>query len=157
MIYDVGCIPWWRFTIPLDSAGKPERRHYKHRAHGWYVVRDGLRKPRVYYEDRVRKVRRITPPHFEKDVETQTDFTTADAEVQTRQSQNDGTDMWDYLRECTAGLPVEMKVIVYDRLERFLDMGLLFLRAPQNPRCGRSTFEGTSSPCSFVGCGNILL
>ena len=134
MIYDVDHIPWWRFMIPLGPDGKPERRYYKHRAYGWHVVRDGLRKPRVYWEDRERQVRRATPPHFEKDIEVQTNIITADAGVQTRQSQNDAADIWDYLRESTAHLPVEMKVIVYERLERFLDMGLLYLRVPQNPQ-----------------------
>ena len=139
MIYDVDCIAWWKFVIPLTSCGKLDKRYYKHRAYGWYVVRDGFRKPHVYWEDRVRQVRRITPPPLEREVGIQTDNNTRDtpvrnpaivtknAEVQTKNE----NDMWDALRESVAGLPAEMEEIVCDRLVRFLDMGLLHPRIPQ--------------------------
>ena len=130
MIYDVDHIPWWRFLIPLGPDGKPEKRYYRHRAHEWWVVRDGFRKPRVYWEDRTRQVRRATPPHFEKDTGVQTETITSDAEVQTVLYQ----DIWDHLRDSVSDLPVEMKVIIWERLERFLDMGLLYLRVPQDPQ-----------------------
>ena len=65
MIYDVNAPPWWRYTIPFRE-GKPVKVFYRHSIRGWSLVRDphGLR--RVYWEDSAGKVRRFTPPPFDK-------------------------------------------------------------------------------------------
>ena len=148
---------WWRYTIPLDGTGKPEKRFCRHPVKGWWVVRDPLAKNRLtlYCQDEEEHVWSRTPPpiergigtqpppRIERHIGTQTDpsivvavaSASLDPSLQSgwdlvhdREVQTDIVpDAWDMLRDSVASLSLELQDTTYFRSVRFLDIGLLHL------------------------------
>ena len=158
MIYDVGAPPWWKRTIPYKN-GEPARVYYNHRVRGWKLVRDPFSTWKYYWADLSTRRWRATPPPFDKEVECQTNLNGADfkvaedfftlhrkeTECQTEspdhkeaECQTIGlftsdppadTSVWVALGSSVAGLPQEQQTMIYSRLVRFLELGLLDLRS----------------------------
>ena len=149
MIYDVESPAWWKLIIPLKD-GEPVRMFYRHRVKDWCLVRDPFSTWKHYWADRESRVWRATPPPWDKDAECQTslDFfssyrietgcQTAPPEHEEAECQTIGlftsdppadTNVWAALGSSVAGLPQEQQTMVYNRLVRFLELGLLDLRS----------------------------
>ena len=135
MIYDVESLCWWRFVLPLDD-GQLNIRKYKHCVRDWWVVWDPFHKPHVYWEERERREYSYTPPWRDKEASVQTDDTPCTlqpAQIPTLTFKTTGVqtdyegegDIWDVLRQSVHGLSVADQHKVFERLERFLSMGLL--------------------------------
>ena len=130
MIYDVECLGWWRFVLPLDG-GRLTIRKYKHCVSDWWVVWDPFHKPHVYWEERERQERSYTPPWRDKEMSTQTDDTLCVASRPSSEATGVQTDyehkgdIWDVLRQSVQGLSIHDQYKVFVRLERFLDLSLL--------------------------------
>ena len=148
MIYDIDSSAWRIRTIP-HKGGVPVVRHYRFRVRDWYLVIDPFSTRRYYWVDRSNKVWRASPPPLDKEAGSQTsiDFfasyrreTACQTESVDREEvecQTIGlfssdppvdTDVWAALGSSVAGLSRERQMVVYNRLVRFLDLGLLDLR-----------------------------
>ena len=149
MIYDIDSLAWWKRTIP-HKDGLPVIRYYRHRVRDWYLVRDPFSTWRYYWADRSNKVWRASPPPLDKEAESQTsiDFFASyrkETECQTESADREEAecqtiglftsdlqvdiDVWAALGSSVTGLPQEQQTVVYNRLVRFLDLGLLDLRS----------------------------
>lgn len=71
MIYNVNCLEYWRFVIPLEN-NRPAQRFFRHVAHMWRVVWDPFSVPHVYWEDTSSGRRQHFPPSRDRDISTQT-------------------------------------------------------------------------------------
>ena len=148
MIYDIDSAAWWIRTIPYKD-GLPVLRHHRFRVKDWYLIIDPFSSRRYYWADLPNKVWRASPPPLDREAESQTsvDFfalfrketacQTEIADCEAVECQTIGlfssdrsvdTDVWAALGSSVAGLPHEQQIVVYNRLERFLDLGLLDLR-----------------------------
>ena len=124
MIYDVETLCWWRFVLPLTD-GQPTIRRYQHRVRDWWVVWDPSCTPHVYWVERERQEYSNTPPLVDKEVGVQTDDN-ASGDMCVQTDGNASGDIWDILRQSVSDLPVDKQYTIFHRLERFLDMGLLY-------------------------------
>ena len=122
MIYDVNAPPWWRYAVSCKE-GKLVKVYYDHHIRDWQLVRDPHSSRRIYWEDRVAKVRRFTAPPFDKEVGCQTGggLFLPDPPAD--------SDVWFLLGASVAQLPPEQQCMVYDRLVRFIELGWHDLRA----------------------------
>ena len=148
MIYDIDSPAWWIRTIP-HKGGVPVLRHYRVRVRDWLLVLDPFSTRRYYWADCSNKLWRSSPPPLDKEAGTQTsiDFLalyrketacqTESADREEVECQTLGlfssdlpvdSDVWVALGSSVAGLPQEQQTVVYNRLVRFLDLGLLDLR-----------------------------
>ena len=148
MIWDVDSPSWWTRTIPHRN-GIPTVRYFAHFIKGWFLVVDPFSPLKFYFVDRAAGIWRTTPPPLDRDAGTQTtsDLITshcsengyqtdppdqAEAECQTNalmfvpESSTDA-DVWASLGSTVARLPPGIRTAVYNRLIRFLEMGLLNL------------------------------
>ena len=116
MIYDMDAPLWWKHTIPCKD-GRPIKAFFNHHIRDWQLVRDPHSSRRIYWEDSVAKVRRFTPPPFDKEIGCQT---------------GDGlflpdppadSDVWSLLGASVAQLSPERQSMVYSRLVLFIELG----------------------------------
>ena len=122
MNYDVNAPPWWRYVVPY-KLGKLVKFYYNHRIRDWQLVRDPHSSRRIYWEDPEAKVRRYTPPPFDKEVGCQTGGGLFLPDPQA------DSDVWSLLGASVAQLPPEQQCMIYNRLVRFIELGWHDLRA----------------------------
>ena len=156
MIWDVDSASWWKRTIPYKD-GLPAIRHFSHYAKDWFLVVDPFSPLKFYWADRSANVWRMSPPPLDKDTGCQTESTdqneiecqteptdqnetecqTESADLNETECQTTGlfgsdlpadADVWSTLGSSVAGLPLDRQAAIYNRLVRFLDLGLLDLR-----------------------------
>ena len=148
MIYDIDSAAWWIRTIPYKD-GLPVLRHYRFRVTDWYLIIDPFSTRRYYWADLPNKVWRSSPPPLDQEAESQTsvEFFSSYRKDTACQAESVGcdevecqtiglfssdlpvdTDVWAALGSSVAGLSQEQQLVVYHRLERFLELGLLDLR-----------------------------
>ena len=116
MIYDVDAPPWWRYTVPFKE-GKLAKVFYKHHIRDWQLVQDPHSSKRIYWEDSIAKVRRFTPPPFDKEIGCQT------GEGLFLPDPPADSDVWSLLRDSVAPLTPEQQLMVYSRIVRFIELG----------------------------------
>ena len=148
MIWDIDSPSWWKRTIPYRD-GLPVIRYFSHCAKDWFLVVDPFSPLKFYFADRAANVWRMTPPPPDSDTGTQTTIDlvasyhsetgcqTGPADQNEAECQTTGmfgsdlpadADVWSTLGSSVAGLPPDRQAAIYNRLVRFLDMGLLDLR-----------------------------
>ena len=131
MIWDIDSASWWTRTIPYED-GLPVRRYFNHYAKDWFLVVDPFSPLKFYWADLSTKVWRMSPPPLDKDTGTQTCADLNEAECQTiglfGSDLPADADVWSTLGSSVAGLPLDRQATIYNRLVRFLDLGLLDLR-----------------------------
>ena len=152
MIWDTNSPSWWKRTIPYRD-GLPVMRYFNHCAKGWFLVVDPFSPLKFYFADRAAKVWRMTPPPLDRDVGTQTTNDLVASYHSETGCQTGSTDqneaecqtnvlmfipdlpadvnVWTSLGSSVARLPPDRQAAVYNRLIRFLEMGLLDLGIPQ--------------------------
>ena len=139
MIWNINSPSWWKRTIPCEN-GRPVRRSFKWHIKGWFLVVNPFSPLKFYYADpSVRMWSKIPPPFDEEvgtqtckpdeDIGTQTHTDLRSTEIQTMGEFSPGpsadASVWSTLGSTVAGLPLERQQAVYDRLVRFLDLGLM--------------------------------
>ena len=131
MIWNTDSPSWWKRTIPYEN-GLPVKRCFKHHVKGWFLVVNPFSPMRFYYADPSDKMWSRSPPPFDEETGTQTYQTCID--TKSSESQTIGefspdlppdSNVWTTLGSSVAGLPEERQQAVYNRLVRFLEMGLL--------------------------------
>ena len=143
MIWDIDSASWRKRTIPYKD-GLPVRRYFNHYAKDWFLVVDPFSPLKVYWADMSTTEWRMSPPPLDKDTGTQTCADLNETGCQTESAeQNDAecqtiglfgsdlpadADVWSTLGSSVAGLPLDRQTAIYNRLVRFLDLGLLDLR-----------------------------
>ena len=128
MIYDIDAPPWWRYAIPLRE-GEPVRVYYKHRVRGWSLVRDPSGPRRVYWQDNAGKVRRFTPPPYDKEIGCQTGEGLFLPDRGSPAVNTAEPDTWSLLRDSVSHLTLAQQSVVYSRVVRFIELGWHDLRA----------------------------
>ena len=146
MIWNVDSPSWWMRTVPHRN-GIPITRYYNHYVKGWFLVVDPFSPLKFYFADRAAGVWRMTPPPLDRTIGTQTtsdlaapfrsekgcqsdlpDHTEADCQTNDLMFVPDlpsDTNVWTSLGSTVARLPPDHQATVYNRLIRFLEMGLL--------------------------------
>ena len=142
MIWDIDSPSWWKRTIPHVN-GNPVKRYFKHTIKGWFLVVNPFCDMKCYYADPSTKTWSRLPPSFDEEAGTQTCTELRTARIQTTQSFTalqsaesqtmglfspdlpEDSNVWSTLGSSVAGLPPDRQRVVYDRLIRFLDAGLL--------------------------------
>ena len=116
MICDMDAPLWWEHTIPCKD-GRPIMAFFNHHLRDWQLVRDPHSSRRIYWEDSVIKVRRFTPPAFDKEIGCQTDdgLFLPDPPAE--------SDVLSLLGASVAQLSPERQSMVYSRLVRFIELG----------------------------------
>ena len=146
MIWDTDSPSWWKRTIPYRD-GLPVMRYFNHCAKGWFLVVDPFSPLKFYFADREAGEWRTTPPPLDRDIGTQTtsdlvasfrsesgcqsdlpDHTEADCQTNALMFVPDlpsDVNVWTSLGSTVARLPLDHQATVYNRLIRFLEMGML--------------------------------
>ena len=146
MIWDINSASWWKRTIPYED-GFLVKRYFKYYVKDWFLVVDPFSPLKFDWADPSAKIWSRSSPPFDEDTGTQTcpdlratgTQTYTDlkmAECQTIGLLSPGlladADVWTTLGSSVAGLPTDRQTAVYNRLIRFLDLGLLDLRNPSS-------------------------
>ena len=139
MIWNTNSASWWKRTIPHEN-GIPVKRCFKHHVKGWFLVVNPFSPLKFYYADPSAKIWSKLPPPFDEEASTQTDTVLEEISTQTytdlksTESQTTGrfspdlpadVNVWSTLGSSVAGLPLDQQQVVYNRLVRFLDLGLM--------------------------------
>ena len=128
MSWNTDSASWWKRTIPYEN-GIPVKRCFKWHIKGWFLVVNPFSPLKFYYADPSAKIWSKLPPPFDEDIGTQTYTELRSAESQTIKRFSPDppadTNVWSTLGSSVAGLPLDRQQAVYNRLVRFLDLGLL--------------------------------